>query len=177
MTDSKENAYRALFEQASDCILVTDFSGNLIDANAAVVSTFGYSKEELMKMHISALIEAEDLRANPIRFQLLDQGAQIFNERPMVLKNGTIIEVEVNVKKFNPTSIMAIVRDVTERNKVRAHLQRTYERLNYHLSNTPLAVIEEDKDLVITYWNRQAEEIFGWRAEEVIGKRIIDFMV
>jgi PAS domain S-box-containing protein len=95
----------------------------------------------------------------------------------MILRDGSVIEVEANVKKISDTRLMAIVRDVTERNMAKAHLQRTYERLNYHLNNTPLAVIEEDKDFNITYWNRQAEEIFGWKADEVLGRRIVDFMV
>jgi PAS domain S-box-containing protein len=180
MTEQKpDNAdqYRALFEQASDFIIVTDFSGKLIDANASMCQRFGYSKEELLQMHVSELIDPSNYRDSPIKWDMLKQGTHVFSERLMVLKDGGIIEVEANVKKFSPTSIMAIIREVTEKNKAKASLQKAYERLNYHLTNTPLAVIEEDKDLHITQWNKQAEQIFGWKAEEVMGKRIVDFMV
>lgn len=172
-----EDGYQALFEQATDFIIVVDFSGNLIDVNDSLCKKFGYTKEELLQMHITSLLDAEEYKKKPIKFELLKQGEHIFNERRMVLKDGSIIEVEANVKKFGPTKMMAIVRDVTERNQERAILQRTYERLNYHLNNTPLAVIEEDKDYKITFWNKQAENIFGWKGKEVLGKRIIDFMV
>ncbi len=176
-SNNKEDGYRALFEQASDYMLVTDFSGTLVDANASTCMKFGYTKGELLQMHITSLLDPEELKIKPIMFELLKQGEHIFNERRMILRDGSVIEVEANVKKISDTRLMAIVRDVTERNMAKAHLQRTYERLNYHLNNTPLAVIEEDKDFKITYWNRQAEEIFGWKADEVRGRRIVDFMV
>ena len=179
MEDTTPNGdeYHALFEQASDFIILVDFAGNIVDVNASLCNTFGYSKDALLQMHVSSLIEKENYQANPIKFSLLQQGVHIFSERKMVFKDGTIIEVEANVKKFSPTTIMAIVRDVTEKNKAKAQLQRAYERLNYHLNNTPLAVIEEDRNFHITYWNKQAEQIFGWKSEEVLGKRIVDFMV
>jgi PAS domain S-box-containing protein len=64
-----------------------------------------------------------------------------------------------------------------ERDIAKRELQRAYERLSYHINNTPLAVIERDKDFKITYWNKRAEELFGWSAEEVWGMRPQDFLV
>jgi len=51
-------------------------------------------------------------------------------------------------------------------------LNETLQRLNFHIENTPLAVVEFNSCYRITYWSKQAEKIFGWNAEEVIGKRI-----
>ena len=91
--------YRALFEQASDFIILVDFTGNIVDVNASLCNTFGYSKDELLQMNVSLLIEEENYQANPIKFSLLQHGVHIFSERKMVFKDGTIIEVEANVKK------------------------------------------------------------------------------
>ena len=38
-------------------------------------------------------------------------------------------------------------------------------------------MIIEDRNFHITYRNKQAEQIFGWKSEEVLGKRIVDLMV
>ncbi len=38
------------------------------------------------------------------------------------------------------------------------------------------AVIVSDKNLIITAWNRAAERIYGWKADEVIGKRAEDIL-
>jgi PAS domain S-box-containing protein len=66
------------------------------------------------------------------------------------------------------------VQDVTERKKAEDELRQTYQRLSYHVENTPLAVIEWDKDLYITRWSEQAEKIFGWKASEVLGRNRYD---
>src|SRR5690606_16078801 len=41
-------------------------------------------------------------------------------------------------------------------------------------NNTPLAVIEWDKNLKIIYWNIRAEEMFGWTSAEAIGQKVND---
>jgi PAS domain S-box-containing protein len=51
-------------------------------------------------------------------------------------------------------------------------LNETLQRLNFHIENAPLAVVEFNNCFQVTYWSRQAEKIFGWKAEEVMGKRI-----
>jgi PAS domain S-box-containing protein len=61
-------------------------------------------------------------------------------------------------------------QDVTERKKAENELQLAYQRLSYHVENTPLAVIEWDNDLCIKRWSKRAEEMFGWKASEVLGK-------
>ncbi|RCJ41177.1 hypothetical protein A6770_08815 [Nostoc minutum NIES-26] len=49
------------------------------------------------------------------------------------------------------------------------------QRLTFHVENSPLAVIEWDRDFCISRWSREAERIFGWQAEEVIGKKFNDW--
>lgn len=49
------------------------------------------------------------------------------------------------------------------------------ERLSYHINNSAVGVIQVDRNLRFTEWSPQCEQIFGWRAEEVIGKHYRDF--
>ncbi|MEB3829076.1 PAS domain S-box protein [Phormidium sp. CCY1219] len=49
-------------------------------------------------------------------------------------------------------------------------LQRATENLRFHIENSPLAVIELDRDGRIERWSEQAELMFGWSAAEVVGK-------
>lgn len=51
-------------------------------------------------------------------------------------------------------------------------LKEVVQRLNFHMENTPLGIVEFNRNYQITYWSKQAEQIFGWNAEEVMGKRI-----
>lgn len=52
-----------------------------------------------------------------------------------------------------------------------ARLEQALQRLTLLINNSPLAVLEWDREGRITRWSRRAEEMFGWRALEVIGRR------
>ena len=65
-----------------------------------------------------------------------------------------------------------VLDDITERTEASAALARALDQTRYLIENTPLAVIEWNRDLVVTLWNGRAEELFGWRQEEVVGVRI-----
>ena len=46
---------------------------------------------------------------------------------------------------------------------------------SFHVENSPLAVIEWDTDFRVSRWSESAERLFGWQAEEVIGKHVGDW--
>lgn len=48
----------------------------------------------------------------------------------------------------------------------------SYQRLTSHLENSPLAVVEWDNDFRVSRWSESAEALFGWKAEEVLGKHV-----
>lgn len=67
-------------------------------------------------------------------------------------------------------------RKASERNDQQnaEELRMTAQRMSSHLSNSPMGVIEWDKNMIIQSWSTQAEAIFGWSTEEVIGKHFND---
>lgn len=69
---------------------------------------------------------------------------------------------------------VAIIRDVTDR-KLEASALDDHKRLAFHVENTPLAVIEWDHEFRVLRWSPKAQNLFGWRAEEVLGKRFSDW--
>ena len=60
----------------------------------------------------------------------------------------------------------AIDRETAKRETVMA-----LDQLSYHINNSAVGVMQIDRDLRFMAWSPQCEEIFGWCAEEVIGKR------
>ena len=55
------------------------------------------------------------------------------------------------------------------------NLRRVFQELSFHMDNTPLAVLEWDHEFRLTRWTGQARKVFGWAAEEVLGKRAWEF--
>ncbi len=59
-----------------------------------------------------------------------------------------------------------------ERKVTEEALRESEQRLKYHFENSPLAVVEWDTNFCILTWSKEAERMFGWKAEEVLLKRI-----
>ncbi|MRR10896.1 PAS domain S-box protein [bacterium] len=53
-------------------------------------------------------------------------------------------------------------------------LQQSTELIDAHMTNSPLAVIEFDTSFTVSRWSHEAERIFGYSADEVLGNRIVD---
>jgi PAS domain S-box-containing protein len=56
-------------------------------------------------------------------------------------------------------------------------LRESEQRLNFHVNNSPLAIIEWTTDFIVTRWSGGAEKIFGWQQSETIGKPIMDLQM
>lgn len=70
---------------------------------------------------------------------------------------------------------IAFIRDITERKRAEEAAHDAYQRINFHVENSPLAVVEWDQDFRVSRWSDSAERLFGWTAEEVTGKHAGDW--
>ncbi|BAZ31666.1 multi-sensor hybrid histidine kinase [Cylindrospermum sp. NIES-4074] len=74
-----------------------------------------------------------------------------------------------------PVRMAGIDIDITERKQIEQSLQNAMLKLNLYMENSPLAAIEWDQEFRISHWSQKAEGIFGWQAEEMIGKKFSDW--
>ena len=70
--------------------------------------------------------------------------------------------------------IYAVHTDVHEQKRNEEALRRANWMLSSHINNTPLAVLEWDRDFRLVRWSPQAQNIFGWTVEEVLGMPLTD---
>ena len=80
---------------------------------------------------------------------------------------------------FTPaTAILGLLlQDFRVRMRTEAALVENEALLSRHLQNTPLAAISWDKNFCCTQWNKSAEKIFGYSAEEVLGKHAMEILI
>jgi PAS domain S-box-containing protein len=67
---------------------------------------------------------------------------------------------------------IAVITDITARKQAEEAAHTAYRQLAFHVESSPLAVIEWDSDFRVARWSESAERLFGWKAEEVIGKHV-----
>jgi PAS domain S-box-containing protein len=67
----------------------------------------------------------------------------------------------------NNDGVSVYYNDITESMRRELATKNANDRLSFHLTNTPLAVLEFDKNLRIVEWSRNAEKLFGYAAEDI----------
>jgi PAS domain S-box-containing protein len=67
---------------------------------------------------------------------------------------------------------IAIVTDISARKQAEEATHAAYRQLAFHVESSPLAVVEWDSDFRVSRWSQSAERLFGWKADEVIGKHV-----
>lgn len=73
-----------------------------------------------------------------------------------------------------------LLREIAERKRAEAELRRAFVMLDHHVNNTPLGVIEWQLDAVshsvrVRRWSARAQGLFGWTADEVLGRAAEEF--
>jgi len=110
---ASEEKYFSYFEKASDTIIVTDHNGFITEVNNSVCKLLGYSRDELIGLNFSKLVEPSQLATDPVDLDFHQQGVELVRERRLVKKNGGTVEIEISVKKIDGNHNLAIGRDLT----------------------------------------------------------------
>jgi len=122
--------YQSLFEQAADGILTGNSKGIITKANQSICEISGYKRSELEGNNISMLFSEESLNEKPFRYDLVEAGETVLNEREMVRKDGSRITIEMNTKKVGEEILQAYIRDITERKKAQDLLSEKNKQLS-----------------------------------------------
>src|SRR5690606_35034600 len=70
--------------------------------------------------------------------------------------------------------ISVYYHDITDKKNAELAMLEVNQKLNYHMNNTPLGVIQFDSNINVVQWTDKTEEIFGYTHEEVMGKYLFD---
>jgi PAS domain S-box-containing protein len=74
------------------------------------------------------------------------------------------------VPDTDPVVMRGLLLDITDRALAERALRESNEALNALIESSPLAIVALDLERRVTRWNAAAETIFGWPAEEVLGR-------
>ncbi|MEP6614766.1 MAG: PAS domain S-box protein [Mucilaginibacter sp.] len=170
---TSEDKYRSLIEQASDTIYILDLEGRFTDVNAAMCQMTGYSREELLLMNITEIIDPEELKTDPLPKNMAREGAPVIRERRFKRKNGDVFSVEVNVKRFKGDRIMVIARDTTDRKKMQAGLREAELKFRTLVEKSMVGVYIVQAGRFV-YVNPRFAEIFDYQPGELVNTVSVD---
>jgi len=141
-----EEKFRTLFESASDALFIVDMEGHILDVNAVAYERLGYTREELLSLHLSQLDPPSFAAMIPERMERLKQFGRIAFESAHVRKDGSVMPVEINARMMDLNGkqvIFSVIRDITERKQVEQALQEKTRQLEDLTRNLEKKVAEE----------------------------------
>ncbi len=165
-----------LLNSALDPVIVHDLDGNIFFVNEAVSKATGYTREELLRLNMKAIsvqFGKEELRKR--RHEMIETTGKAVFESDLIRKDGTTIPVEVHATSVlyrGEKAIASVIRDITERKKAEEELKESEARFRSLAQSATDAVIVCKHGETIVFWNRAAEEIFGYASDEIVGEPV-----
>lgn len=161
---------KSSFFDAQPIFILDHETLDILDVNEAVIDRYGYSRDELLTMSV------DDLGEKKKRVELIDGIADNDTSVDKIwvqkTKDGDELYVQFTYHTFyqngHPVKV-AIAHDVSELVKENEQQRNQFPKFVTHETNFPLARIEWDADKRITHWSEKAEDLFGWRENEVTG--------
>lgn len=176
----REEQLRRVVESAPNAMVMTDEKGRIVLVNAQTESLFGYTREELIGQSIEVLVPQRfrgkhpeyrrGFMANP-QARPMGAGRDLFG----LHKDGHEIPVEIGLNPVNTEEGMIVIAgivDITERKRTEQTLRRQVDLLE----QTYDAIFVWEFDGPIVYWNRGAEQLYGYSRHEAVDREPRDLL-
>ena len=169
-----EERYRSIVQDNHAVMLLVDpSSGNIVEANAAASSFYGWTQDELQRKNISE-INLLDEAAVRLEMQKAKEGEQnrfFFKHR---LANGDVRDVEVHstrISLYHTEVLHSIVYDISDRVKAEKALRESNQRFERVIAGVPVPMVITNEQSDIEFYNDKFIEIFGYTLDDVrLGK-------
>ena len=169
-----EKRRASIVEFSDDAIVSKDLDGIVKTWNLGAERLFGYMAEEVIGKSITLLIPMDRRDEESDILSRLRRGERIDHyETVRRRKDGSLVEVSLTVSPLRNAEgriigAAKIARDITARRRAQLSEQRSASIVE----SSHDSIVSEDLDGIIKTWNPGAERLFGYTAEEVIGKPI-----
>lgn len=181
-----ESDFERLFRQAPQPMWLYDLKSlAFVKVNQAALEQYGYSEEEFLSMRITDIrprdeIERLDDYIAEQRLHAPQNRKRVSRYWRHALKNGDLIWVDVYTQIFEyegREAALIVATDVTARKvaQERLDIQQAYFRQLFDSSSEAIVLLDQD-DLIIDA-NQRFLKLFGFELQEIVGKRVEQFIV
>ncbi len=173
--DQNPDLLQAIIDSSDDAIISKDLNGTITSWNRAAEQMFGYTAAEIIGKTILTIVPPELHSDEPRFLNSIRKGERIDHfETVRCRKDGTRLNISLSIspvrdRNGNIIGAAKVARDITQ--------QRIDQRAARHLAavveSSDDGIISKDLNGFVTSWNPAAERIFGYTAQEAIGRNIL----
>ena len=162
----------AVVQSSHDAIAAKTLNGIITDWNQGAERIFGYKPKEIIGKSVLTLIPKDRQDEEQEILRKIRHGESLDHyETVRRRKDGQLIDVSLTISpikdpKGDIVGVSKIARDITDQKQTERRLSEQARLLN--LTNDSIIVRHQQGRIV--YWNRGAEEMYGFSAKEALGK-------
>ena len=164
----------AIVESSEDAIISKDLDGIITSWNKSAERIFGYAPAEIIGRSVLTLIPPEMRHEEPGILARVRTGERIeHHETLRMRKDGTRIDVALTISPIKDHTgriigVSKVARDITEHRRG----DRATRLLAAIVDSSDDAIVSKNLNGIITSWNAGATRIFGYTADETIGRPV-----
>jgi PAS domain S-box-containing protein len=169
---------RRIFEASQDLILIADRKGLFVQVSPSSEATLGYAPTEMIGRSGADFIHPDDLQKAREEMRASRRGRRArSSDARYIHKDGHVVTLSWTSSWSEPVQRHFFIgRDMTE-SRLAQETLRESEQLARNIVETALdAFVQINDDGNVLNWNSQAQRIFGWPREEILGKDVFDLI-
>ena len=170
----------AIVESSNDAIVSKALDGTIQTWNSGAERLYGYTAAEMIGHDVTRLLPPDRLDEEKHLLGRVNRGETLpQHETRRMRKDGSVIEVSLSMAPMRDDEdriigASTVAHDITARVEAEKRLRIEREQLEMIMEAAADPFITMDEHGVVSEWNRQAELVFGWPREEIVGRDIAD---
>lgn len=174
LTESERN-YRELVDNSLIGVYKTNFKGEILFLNKAMVDTFHFKSIKDMKTRNINDFYANKSDRKVIMDKIKKEGVINQYEVDMITNTGEELTIILSAK-LDDDVISGMMMNITRRKKAESDLKKNQERFKTVAESALDVIITTDLDGRIMYYNNSLQNIFGYSKDEMVGESITTLM-
>jgi PAS domain S-box-containing protein len=165
---------RAVLDSTDDAVIAIDAHGAVVVWNPGAERLYGFSSIDIIGQPLTRLAPAGHADEIQQLVQRALRGEDLRDvETVRVTRAGVRVSVVANVAPIRDAAGATVgALSIDREQGSRFHVERSARRLLAIIESSDDAIVSKDLNGIVTSWNRAAERMFGYAAEEMIGESI-----